>query len=80
MFRKNRKAISFFFKPNFLGFFFHLSFIAPDLEIFFFSFQGLESVSQEAILVSEAGEKEKRKQKGNVRNKMSLKRTQCMPL
>ena len=63
MFRKNRKAISFFFKPNFLGVFFHLSFIAPDLEIFFFSFQGLESVSQEAILVSEAGEKEKKEAK-----------------
>lgn len=52
-----------FFQTQFLRVFFHLSFIAPDLEIFFFSFQGLESVSQEAILVSEAGEKEKKEAK-----------------
>ena len=80
MFRKNRKAISFFFKPNFLGFFVHLSFIAPDLEIFFFHFRALNLSLKRPYLFQKQEKRKKRKQKENVRNKMSLKRTQCMPL
>ena len=63
-----------FFQRHFFSFFVHLSFIVFALGInIFFSFQGLESVSEEAILASEAGKQERRKQKGNVRNKMPLK-------
>ena len=69
-----------FFKSNFLGFFVHLSFIAPDLEIFFFHFRALNLSLKRPYLFQKQEKRKKRKQKGNVRNKMSLKRTQCMPL
>jgi len=42
--------------------------------------KGLESVFQEAIHASGAGKQEKRKQKGNIRNKMSLKKNSCILL
>ena len=50
------------------------------LEINILFSQGLESVFQEAIHASGAGKQEKRKQKGNVRNKMSRKKNSCMLL
>ena len=79
--QEQEKYTSFFFQDNFQALFRSFEFYGFCFRNkHFFSFQGLESISQEAILASEAGKQEKRKQKGNVRNKMSRKKNSCMLL